>query len=482
MRKNKRNIMTKREQSLAKLKSYIREKHLFSAEAKLLLGVSGGSDSVALLYLFSLLRSEIDITILAVHINHQLRGEESEADAVLVRDLCQKLGVPLIVRKINLTDRSENQARNKRFEAFLQVLDAYRFDYIVTGHHNNDQTETMLLNLFRGAGLSGLAGLRPRSGKVLHPLLCFSKKELQDLLVEAQIPWREDSSNQELSYRRNWIRHQLLPLLEQEINPQISTSLGSQAEIFADAEDMILRRMKSLLKKVVLKEDNRKVILSLPVLKHYSKLEQYYILREVIAEISGSRRDFFAHNFENIRSLFETDGSKKVSLNNGLEACKQYNELIIRHSEEPLLVPEPIVVEEDRSRVVWGDYRFSFKLLKVLPDRYSNDPLKVYLDADKIKYPFVIRSRQPGDRFMPFGMQQMVKLKDFLINCKVPKFERDYIPIFDDGEKIFWVTGKRLDQRVAIDENSTRFLHITAEKILDKQLRPANRVRTGEKR
>ena len=139
-------------------------------------------------------------------------------------------------------------------------------------------------------------------------------------------------------------------------------------------------------------------------------------------------------------------------------------------------------MEEDRSRVVWGDYRFSFKLLKVLPNRFSNDPLTVCLDADKVKNPFVIRSRKPGDRFMPLGMNQIVKLKDFLINCKVPKSERDYIPIFDDGEKIFWVTGKRLDQRVAIDDNSTRFLHITAEKIQDKQLRPANRSRTGEKK
>lgn len=474
--------MTKREQGIAKLRNYIREKNLFSAEAKLLLGVSGGSDSIALLYLFSLLRSEIDITLLAVHINHQLRGEESEADAVLVRDICQKLGVPLIVRKINLTDKSENQARQKRFEAFQQVLDAYQFDYIVTGHHSNDQTETMLLNLFRGAGLSGLSGLRPRSGKVLHPLLCFSKKELQDLLVEAQIPWREDSSNQELNYRRNWIRHKLLPLLEQEINPQISTSLGTQAEIFADAEDMILKRMKSLLKKVVLEQDNQKVILSLSALKHFSKLEQYYIIREVIAEISGSRRDFFAHNFENIINLYSAEGSKKVSLNNGIEAVKEYDKLIIKFSEESQPIPEPIVVEEDRSRVVWGDYRFSFKVLKVLPNCFSRDPLTVYIDADKIKYPFVIRSRKPGDRFIPFGMKQMVKLKDFLINCKVSKYERDYIPIFDDGEKIFWVTGKRLDQRVAIDDNSTRFLHITAEKIREKQLRPANRSRIGEKK
>ena len=240
--------------------------------------------------------------------------------------------------------------------------------------------------------------------------------------------------------------------------------------------------MKSLLKKVVLEEDNSKVILSLPPIIHFSKLEQYYIIREVIAEISGSRRDFFAHNFENIINLYSAEGSKKVSLNNGLEVVKEYDKLIIKFSEESQPIPEPIVVEEDRSRVVWGDYRFSFKVLKVLPNCFSRDPLTVYIDADKIKYPFVIRSRKPGDRFIPFGMKQMVKLKDFLINCKVPKYERDYIPIFDDGEKIFWVTGKRLDQRVAIDDNSTRFLHITAEKIREKQLRPANRSRTGEKK
>lgn len=133
-----------------------------------------------------------------------------------------------------------------------------------------------------------------------------------------------------------------------------------------------------------------RIIVICPPLIHFSKLEQYYIIREVIAEISGSRRDFFTHNFENIRNLFKLK-VVKVSLNNGLEVVKEYDKLIIKFSEEPKPVPEPIVVEEDRSRVVWGDYRFSFKLLKKLPNRFSNDPLTVCLDADKVKNPFVIR-------------------------------------------------------------------------------------------
>lgn len=474
--------MPRLEQALEKLDAYVREFNIFTAGAKLLLCVSGGSDSVALLLLISRLRSLRHLTLLAVHVDHQLRGAESEADAELVKQLCQDLSVPLIIRKVRLEGGGdlENRARQKRFEVFAEVLEAYRFDLIVTAHHNNDQSETMLLNLFRGAGLAGLAGIRPRGGQVGHPLLCFDKRELTELLQEEQIPWREDASNADQRFRRNWVRHTLLPLLARELNPRVASSLGEQARIFAEAEEMLLQRGKTLVKRVTLEQEPERARLSIPALRRCTRGEQYHVLKELTRALSGSGRDFFSRNFEDILGLMDAEGSKYIRLGRGLIARKVYDELSLEKDGGASALPEPVVVTEDRSRAVWGDHRFSFKLLKVLPPRRDEDRHNVYLDADKLNWPFSIRSRRPGDRFQPLGMDALVKLKDYFINAKVGKFERDRVPVLDDGSKIIWIAGHRLDARVALDSHSTRILKISAENLKARPPRAASRVKTGE--
>ncbi|MCB5223845.1 MAG: tRNA lysidine(34) synthetase TilS [Candidatus Cloacimonetes bacterium] len=470
--------MARLDQALDKLESYARDMRIFSPGAKLLLCVSGGADSMALLLLFTRLLSRIRLTLLVVHVNHQLRGPSSHADEDLVREQCQELGVPLIVRKIRVAQGAglENRARQQRFEVFEEILSAYRFDLIVTGHHLNDQSETMLLNLARGAGLSGLAGIRPLAGNVAHPLLCFEKQELIQILEEEKMPWREDASNEDQSLKRNWVRHSLIPLLETELNPRLGSSLGLQARIFAEAEEMLLKRAQQLMKKVALEQEPERITLSLPEFERCSRLERWYILREFTSQLSGSERDFFSYNFQELMNLLDSQGSKYVPLGRGLRAVKVYDRLILEPDEEPEPVPEELSIGEDRSRAVWGDYRFSFKLLKVLPAQPEEDPLRVFLDADKISFPLQIRARRPGDRFQPLGMDGQVKLKNFFINVKLPRFERDRVPIFDDGDKIVWVTGLRVDARAALDPDSSRFLLISAENMKARPKRAASRV------
>lgn len=474
--------MTRLKQALARLDSYARDQQIFSAGAKLLLCVSGGADSVALLLLFARLRGLRQLTLLAVHVDHQLRGAESAADAELVKGLCQELSVPLIVRKVKLAAGGdlENRARQKRLGVFEEVLDAYRFDLIVTAHHNNDQSETMLLNLFRGAGLSGLAGIRPRSGRIAHPLLCFDKRELIAILEEEKIAWREDASNADQSYRRNWIRHTLLPLVAAELNPRVASSLGEQALIFAEAEKLVLQRVKTLLKRVTLEQEPERISISIPAFKRCTRLEQYYALKELTRALSGSGRDFGSRHFQDILDLLESGGSKQIQLGRGLIARKVYTELSLERASVAAPVPEPVVVTEDRARAVWGDHRFTFKLLKVLPPQREEDALHVYLDADKVDWPLRIRSRRPGDRFMPLGLGHQVKLKDILINAKVGKYERDLVPVLEDGTKIIWIAGQRLDGRVALEAGSARFLQIRAENLKARPLRAASRKKTGE--
>lgn len=474
--------MRKLDLAVSKMFDYVLENKLFQAGGKLLLCVSGGADSVALLHLMSRLRSRQHVTLLAVHVDHQLRGAESTADATLVKELCQQLNIPVIVRKIKLESRRdlENQARKKRYEIFDQLLELYKFDSIVTGHHKNDQAETMLMNLFRGAGINGLAGIKPASGRVIHPLLCFSKRELVELLQAEDIAWREDASNSDESFRRNRIRNSLLPLIESGVNPSVVENLSSQARIFLEADRLLRKNALKQLKKACREQTPEQYVLSVAELKKLSPVEQYYALKAAIANLSGSEQDFFRHGFEAIVSLLEAEGSKYLDLAGGIRIKKQYGELIVslKPGEEPK--PEPYVVEEDRNRAVYGSYRFSFKTLKVLPRDRHEDGLNVYLDADKIRFPFTIRGRREGDRFIPLGMKDRKKVKDLLIDCKVPKFERDRVPICDDGEKIFWVVGYRVDARVAVDANSSRYLHITAEPVHEKPKRAASRIKTGE--
>jgi tRNA(Ile)-lysidine synthase len=475
--------MPKLKKAVARLENYIRDRKLFSAGAKLLLCCSGGSDSVALLLLFSELRSLMQVTLLAVHVNHQLRGAESDADSELVKELCMKLNIPLIVRKIKIGEGGdlENRARNKRIEVYAHLMELYRLDYIVTGHHNDDQTETMLMNLFRGAGLTGLAGIKPKSGKTVHPLLCFTKRELLEILQEEQIAWREDRSNQDQGFRRNWMRHTLIPMLEKEINPQLGEKLGWQAQIFQEAEELVRLRITPMLKKVIKLQTPEKITLSLPILLKYSNLEQYYILKEVANLLTGKQKDFFQHNFRDIQDLTGSQGSKQIQIGSNLTVSKEYEELSIALFSPETEAPEPYTVEEDRSRAVYGGFRFSFKYLKVLPHDRDEDEYNVYLDADKIGYPFVIRCRRPGDRFQGVGMPGLQKLKEYFINAKVSKYLRDQVPVFDDGTKIFWIAGHRIDARVMIDDNTTRFLHITTELLHEQPMRAANRIKkTGE--
>jgi tRNA(Ile)-lysidine synthase len=469
---------------LRRLVDYLKQEQIVQSKDKLLLAISGGADSTAMLYLFSRLRFVLNLSLLAVHVNHQLRAEASDLDEQAVRALCLRLNIPLIIRKIELSGEQdlENRARTLRFEIFDQILRCYRFDKVLLAHHKWDLAETVLINLFRGAGLSGMAGIKPRQGRVLHPLLCFKPQELKDLLREIKITWREDESNQEIKYRRNRIRHELIPQLEDEYNPQLKEKLAEEATILNKADQYISERALKRFKKICLDSSNQRIVLSLPDLIKADEIELYYILREAYRQVSGRQQDFFLANLREVLGISAAQGSKYVSLPHGIFAIKRNQELVFSNCPEDVNpVPAGVLhIESDRSRAVHMNYRFRFKHLKVLPQEHEKyQGLRVIIDADKIRGGFQIRSRQPGDRFIPLGMTGFKKLKDFFIDEKVAKYDRDLIPIFDDGEKIFWICGHRIDERVRYTKDSTHYLMIEAVSLSKKPNRAANRKKRG---
>jgi tRNA(Ile)-lysidine synthase len=335
------------------------------------------------------------------------------------------------------------------------------------------------MNLIRGAGINGLSGIKPISENVIHPLLCFEKSELVSLLRAEGIGWREDRSNNSSIHRRNVVRSKLIPLIEAELNPSFTDKICKQAEIFRKSDALISSISAKKLRKALIDQDGDSVVLSIPDLMKLSDVERFYIFRSVYARLVGRDIDFFSHSYEELIGICRADGSKWTSLQNGILARKQYDELSICTSKSNIetTIFEAVEVEEDRAFFVHMDYRFAFKHFKVMSeDLYAkSSPHTVVVDADKLKMPFRIRSRATGDRFVPLGMKSHKKLKEFFIDEKVPKFERDMIPVLEDKEKIFWVVGHRIDERVKCDENTSHFLQITADRLNTGRKRPANR-------
>jgi len=464
---------------LDKLHKYIKDKGLFVAGNKLLLAVSGGSDSVALLCLFARLRSRVPVTLLCCHVNHGLRGAQSDGDEALTKELCLRLNVPIIARRIQLEPGAdlENRARARRFEAFFHLLELYRFDYVVLGHHREDQAETVLMNMLRGAGINGMAGIKAKQGKVLHPLLELSREELRSVLSEEGIAWREDASNADPGFRRNRVRLELLPHLQEHYSADIVDKLNRQSHIFNDADEYFKAQAQQHFKKLSLESEPGWLSFDVSALHKLARVEVYYLLKLAYCSVCGQQQDFFYHSFEDLLQLMQGSGSASIALQNGVTAQREYERLSFYTEAAEPGVPEEVSVEEDRARVVYGAYRFSFRHLKLLPREPGLDSFSVVLDADKLQWPLHIRARRSGDRFVPQGMDQSKKLKNFFIDAKVPRRIRSQVPIIEDGNQILWVVGYRADGRVLADQDSNRLLQIVAEPVNEKPKRAASRVK-----
>lgn len=458
---------------------FLEDERIISKGDKIIVACSGGADSVALMYLLGLLRFDLKLSLLAVHIDHQTRPGANEAEAELVKEICRKLNVALVIRKIKPEPGSgfENRARDLRFSEFEHILRLYNFNKLALGHHKNDQAETVLMNLFRGAGVGGMGGIKPILGHVVHPLLCFRKKELTDLLSSQSIPWMEDASNSDIRLRRNYLRNEIIPLLEEKVHPAVVEKIALQAAISREAEAFFREQAKQRFKRLCIDQSPSRIVLKLKGLTNLSSIEQFYTLRRVYSLLSETEQDFYWHSFGDIRELYGEEGSKETMLQKGIRVERRYEELIFYTALDNLASPppEPVIVEEDRSRVVWGNMRFSFKHIRVLPKHDEIDRHNIYLDADKVVFPLVIRSREEGDRFMPSGMQNFKKLKDFFIDEKVAKNERDRMALVCDSEKILWIAGMRMDQRALPGPQSTHYLQVHLESMDEKPNRAASR-------
>jgi len=468
---------------LEKFEQFAEVNKLIGKGEKILVGFSGGADSTALLLALWHLKSKMNFSLLAAHVNYNLRGKDSKAEAEFAKEFCFNRNISIVMKdmKLNNDGNLENNAREIRFDYFNQLAKLYKVNKIALGHNIGDQAETILFRLFRGSGYTGIKGITPLDGKIIHPLMSFSRKEITDYLNSENIKWCEDKSNLENIYSRNLIRNELLPWIQSNMNPNVVGKLYNTGKIFLETDEIMLELARRRILKAKVKHDKTDFRFSLKVLKRTRPTLRFYIYKDIFRQISGSDKNFYHNNFEEIESIIDSPGSKKINLPNKVYVFKEYDEIIFSNKAKLFIVDvnNKKEISSLRHRLVFEDNRIIFsKLKKIKQSRHLyEDKFTNYLDLDQIKFPLTIRHRQPGDRFYPLGMENPKKLKDFFIDEKVPKFERDNVLIVSDSEKILWVAGLRIDNRVAITEKTHNILKVRIEKITKKKARAAERIK-----
>ena len=439
---------------------FIKENDLFRENEKLVVGVSGGADSVCLLYLLCKLREEMPFDMTVVHIHHGVRKEATE-DAKFVQDVCHKMKVNFVIRKFEVEKlkkewnmSTEEAGRKVRYDTFAEILGNDK-GKIVVAHNQNDVAETVLFNLFRGSGAKGLTGIRPKNGNIVRPLLCFSRGEIESFLSENKLTFCIDKTNLTDDYTRNKIRNHIIPYVEENIVKGSVEHIYHTAGLLDEQEDFLLKEAEKVLCEVSKTDETKGIskINSRKFLELHGFLQKK-IIYLLLEKLSGSKKDIGLKHVEQVLSLFEKEGMKFVSLPYNLQAKSVYDEVII----ERLTVPEKEEVTSCELKEAKG---FTFRIISdKMPDTIPEKTYTKWFDYDKIVGTAVVRTRQEGDFLMMQNGQHKKSLKRYFIDEKIPKDMRDKILLLADGSHILWVIGMRISDYYKVTGDTKRIIEI----------------------
>ncbi|MFI5253669.1 MAG: tRNA lysidine(34) synthetase TilS [Bacteroidota bacterium] len=434
------------------LQEYVHRNRLIERGDKLVLAISGGIDSMALLDLFQRLRHSYNLELVAAHCNHQLRGSESELDEQFVRERTKDYGLEIYVECVNTRGIAESQhrsiqetARDLRLKFFTEVRASLGYANIVTAHHTDDNAETILFNFFRGSGVHGLSGIpmRREDLKIIRPLLFATREQIAGYMLERNLPFREDSSNTKNIYTRNYIRHDLLPLIRENINPNITATINRSAEIFRALEIFLQSEIERIYPTLIVLRNATTIHLDRDKLLASPPYLQEYLLKRAMQEHHPGDVDF-----STIKSLIGI-----VHSDTGAYCTLQHNIVFYRDRNTIVLKTLPTMKEFTYAIARNQSYEFEMfrlSLVKVEKTEFTNNPFVEYIDADKLGARLAVRNWKHGDWFIPFGKNQKKKLSDFFIDAKVPLFEKDSVAILESDNEIVWVCGYRLDNRFKV--------------------------------
>lgn len=473
----------------------MRQNRLIPQEGTVVAGVSGGADSVAMLHLLcTLRRAGWNIRVHVAHLNHLLRGAESDADAEFVRDLAVKLALDCTAASIDVRKRAqddgvsiEQAARQCRFEFLEQVCMRVGASVVALAHHADDNAETILHRIIRGTGLRGLGGMRLsrpiRQGsgiRVVRPMLSFRRAEIEEYLSILGVRYRCDSTNELDSYTRNRIRNEVLPLLCDRINPQTVEALNRLGEQARGLDEYLAVTAQRMLESIVLDQDDQQITLLAPALSRRPRIIRTQIIREAMLLLGVAEAELSYTHLKAVAAMAdESAGSRGLDLPGGLRAIRRYDRLILRRAATPReapVSPEEVRVSVDsRNLLAAHGIELTIDSMSVDQDMIAEHIRRTasrgqisweeWVDADQVHPPLTARARRPGDRFLPLGMTEMKKLSDFFIDEKIDAEMRERTVLLCDRLGPIWVVPWRIDERVRLTAATRRVFRLVAKPV-----------------
>ena len=432
-----------------KVRKFMEKHHMIGQGDFIAVGVSGGADSVCLLLLLCELKQEYDLELCAVHINHGIRREAFK-DQEFVENLCRRRKVPWITFSEDVKGTAEKQSmsleeagRMIRYRCFRKVLDMHGGGKIAVAHHQNDQAETMLYRMSRGTGIQGLKGMEAVRADVIRPLLCLKKEEILAYLKEKDQDWMEDASNEDNTFARNKIRNQVIPALT-KVNARAVEHIVSLSEEIEEWSRYLEEQLSEAWKACVKQEGKGRLIDTGRFLEEPEPIRRL-LAKQAIEQAAGRKKDIEKVHIQSFCDLAFRETGKSIDLPYGLIGRKTYGGLL---------------VQEKQTRAETGT---AGQLVLTETDRYEKMEEKDFtkiIDYDKIDKDIQLRYRKSGDFFVFSKDGKSKSLSRFFIDQKIPREERDRIPLAADGSRIIWIIGHRLSEFYKVSEKTKRYLRL----------------------
>lgn len=452
----------------SRVRDFIKENNMINKADTIVIGLSGGADSVCLFDVLSALREEIGFRLVAVHVNHQIRGEQADRDEVFVKALCEgrqvecysfKKDIPAIAHETKETE--EECGRRIRYEAFREVgkkFDSYK---IAVAHHMNDQAETILFRMARGTGVRGISGMKPVHEDIIRPLLCVKKDEIEKYIKEESLANCEDYTNDDINYSRNYIRNQIIPRLNR-INSDAVGHICEMAVMASKMQEYVENNARQVLLRARMHGD--KVKYNTDIINKEDTFLQPYIIRGIFDENHISLKDVTKDHIENICKMLTKTESTSIDLPRGIKIVKEANSIFIETGNLKGDVIESVKCQyiKEGINILSDGSKLECRILREYDkDFIPRNPYTKWFDYDKIFNSLCVRSRQSGDRIVIDKEGSAKKLKEYFINEKIPKSERDKIKLLAVDSKIVWVIGYRIADDCKVTDNTKTVVEIS---------------------
>lgn len=448
---------------------FIRDEHLIEPHESVLIGASGGIDSTALLYVLHTLSDTIPFSLAVAHVNHMLRGGESERDEAFVEDVAGALSLPFHVKRVDVKELTKNSGksvqhagRDARYDFFRELTEAYRYDRIAIAHNRDDQVETFVLRVIKGTGLRGLSCIPVKRGRIIRPFLETTRQEIEGFVHEKGIGYVEDSSNIKDAYERNYVRHRILPSMER-LNPRVHSRIMSLLGDLTRLNERLERQAEAFLQAHLSKGDDG---FALPV-DHLTACDEetrFRALSLVLGELSPGFIALREHMGLIEKVLASSRPNSLAALPSGIAVRKEYGRIICTTDPIPAKVPDIFTLQFGHNRIEPLGLSLDVSQSDRIPSEFPDERYLAFLDAAKA-CDLMVRTFRDGDRFTPLGMTKAVKLKDYFISRKIPRWARRNIPLLITGDTIAWVVGERIDDRFKVTYQTAKVLVVRARKL-----------------